>query len=234
GLARGYLNRPGLSAERFVADPHGRPGARMYRTGDLARWRGDGTLEYLGRADQQVQLRGLRIELGEIPAVLARHEAVRDAAVIVRDDRLIAYIAGGGVDSAELRRFAARHLPEHMVPAAVVELDALPLTANGKLDRRALPAPDFSAKVSSRTPRTPQEETRAWLFAEVLGLARVGVGGGFSAPGGSSTTAIPPVSRARRSGLVITPREVFQQRRVEELPAVARPAGEGEDVEAEA
>ena len=234
GLARGYLNRPGLSAERFVADPHGRPGARMYRTGDLARWRGDGTLEYLGRADQQVQLRGFRIELGEIQAVLARHEAVRDAAVIVRDDRLIAYVAGGGVDSAELRRFAARHLPDHMVPAAVVELDALPLTANGKLDRRALPAPDFSAKVSSRTPRTPEEETLAGLFAEVLGLERVGVDDGFFDLGGDSIIAIQLVSRARRSGLVITPREVFQHQTVEELAAVARPAGEGEDVEAEA
>ncbi|WP_229807971.1 amino acid adenylation domain-containing protein, partial [Actinomadura livida] len=238
GLARGYLNRPGLSAERFVADPFGGPGTRMYRTGDLGRWRRDGTLEYLGRADQQVQLRGFRIELGEIQAVLTRHEAVRDAAVLVRDDRLVAYVvgttAGSGADSAELRRFAAGSLPDYMVPAAVVGLDALPLTSNGKLDRAALPAPDFAAKVSSRAPRTPEEETLAGLFAEVLGLERVGVDDGFFDLGGDSIIAIQLVSRARRSGLVVTPREVFQHQTVEELAAVARPAGEGEEIEAEA
>ncbi|TDC90506.1 non-ribosomal peptide synthetase [Actinomadura sp. 7K507] len=233
GLARGYLNRPGLSAERFVADPHGRPGTRMYRTGDLARWRRDGTLEYLGRADQQVQLRGFRIELGEIQAVLTRHEAVRDAAVIVRDDRLVAYVAATGVDSSELRRFAGVSLPGHMVPAAVVELDALPLTANGKLDHKALPAPDFAAKVSSRAPRTSEEEILAGLFAEVLGLERVGADDGFFDLGGDSIIAIQLVSRARQSGLVITPRDVFQHQTVEELAAVSRPVGEGERVEAE-
>ncbi|MFI8546244.1 amino acid adenylation domain-containing protein [Spirillospora sp. NPDC077959] len=234
GLARGYLNRPGLSAERFVADPHGRPGTRMYRTGDVGRWRRDGTLEYLGRADQQVQLRGFRIELGEIQAVLTRHEAVRDAAVVVRDDRLVAYVAGSGVDASELRRFAGQDLPDYMVPAAVVELDALPLTVNGKLDRKALPAPDFAAKVSSRAPRTSEEEVLAGLFAEVLGLERVGVGDGFFDLGGDSIIAIQLVSRARQSGLVITPREVFQHQTVEELAATARPVGEGERVDAEA
>ncbi|TDC44700.1 amino acid adenylation domain-containing protein, partial [Actinomadura sp. KC345] len=210
GLARGYLNRPALSAERFVADPHGGPGTRMYRTGDLGRWRRDGTLEYLGRADQQVQLRGFRIEPGEIEAVLTRHEAVRDAAVIVRDDRLIAYVVGSGIDSSELRRFAGGSLPGHMVPAVVVELDALPLTVNGKLDRPALPAPDFAARVSSRAPRTSEEEILAGLFAEVLGLERVGADDGFFDLGGDSIIAIQLVSRARRSGLVITPRDVFQ------------------------
>ncbi|NVI92301.1 non-ribosomal peptide synthetase [Actinomadura sp. BRA 177] len=234
GLARGYLNRSGLSAERFVADPHGKPGTRMYRTGDLGRWRRDGTLEYLGRADQQVQLRGFRIELGEIQAVLTRHDAVRDAAVIVRDDRLIAYVAADGIDTADLRRFAGRSLPDYMIPAAVVELDALPLTSNGKLDRMALPAPDFAAKVSSRAPRTPQEETLAGLFAEVLGLERVGIDDGFFDLGGDSIIAIQLVSRARQSGLVITPREVFQHQTVEELAAAAKPVGEGERVEAEA
>ncbi|TDD88148.1 amino acid adenylation domain-containing protein [Actinomadura darangshiensis] len=233
GLARGYLNRPGLSAERFVADPHGRPGTRMYRTGDLGRRRPDGGLEYLGRADQQVQLHGFRIEPGEIQAVLAKHEDVRDAAVVVRDDRLVAYVVASGVDAAGLRRFAGRTLPDHMVPAAVVELDALPLTSNGKLDRKALPAPDFAAKVSSRAPRTPEEETLARLFAEVLGLDRVGIDDGFFDLGGDSIIAIQLVSRARRSGLVITPREVFQHQTVEELAATARPAGEGERVEAE-
>ncbi|HWB36608.1 MAG TPA: amino acid adenylation domain-containing protein, partial [Rugosimonospora sp.] len=234
GLARGYLNRPALSAERFVADPHGKPGTRMYRTGDVGRWLNDGRLEYLGRSDQQVQLRGFRIELGEIESALARHDAVSDVAVIVRDDRLVAYVAGSGVDTAELRRFAAKDLPDYMVPAAVVELEALPLTVNGKLDRKALPAPDFAGRVSSRAPRTAEEETLARLFAEVLGLERVGIDDGFFDLGGDSIIAIQLVSRARQSGLVITPRDVFQHQTVEELAAIAQPVGEGERVEAEA
>ncbi|MGW3774227.1 amino acid adenylation domain-containing protein [Actinomadura verrucosospora] len=234
GLARGYLNRPALSAERFVADPHGEPGTRMYRTGDVGRWLAGGRLEYLGRGDRQVQLRGFRIEPGEIESALVRHEAVTDAAVIVRDDRLVAYVAGSGADAAELRRFVGRELPDYMVPAAVVELDALPLTSNGKLDRKALPAPDFGAKVSSRAPRTEQEETLARLFAEVLGLERVGIDDGFFDLGGDSIIAIQLVSRARQSGLVITPREVFQHQTVEELAATAEPVGEGKEIEAEA
>ncbi|MBG6090821.1 non-ribosomal peptide synthetase [Actinomadura viridis] len=230
GLARGYLNRPDLTAERFVADPYGVPGARMYRTGDLGRWLPDGRLEYLGRSDQQVQLRGFRIEPGEIEGVLARHEAVSDVAVVVRDDRLIAYIVG---TDTGLREYAAGHLPSHMVPAAVVELDALPLTANGKLDRAALPAPDFAAKVSGQAPRTPQEEILAGLFAEVLGLERVGVGDGFFELGGDSIIAIQLVSRARQAGLVISPREVFQHQTVEQLAALARPVDEADTFEAE-
>ncbi|XRQ13791.1 amino acid adenylation domain-containing protein [Actinomadura welshii] len=240
GLARGYLDRPGLSAERFVADPFGEPGTRMYRTGDLGRWLDGGRLEYrcrleyLGRADQQVQLRGFRIELGEIESALARHDAVSDAAVVVRDERLVAYVVGSGIDSAELRRFAGKDLPDYMVPAVVVELDALPLTVNGKLDRTALPAPDFTAKTSSRAPRTPEEETLARLFAEVLGLERVGIDDGFFDLGGDSIIAIQLVSRARQSGLVVTPRDVFQHQTVEGLAATARPVGEGEEIEAEA
>ncbi|MGK5552278.1 amino acid adenylation domain-containing protein [Actinomadura kijaniata] len=236
GLARGYLNRPGLTAERFVANPFSRSGERMYRTGDLGRWRRDGRLEYLGRSDQQVQLRGFRIEPGEVEAALARHDSVADVAVIVRDRRMLAYavpVDGGEIDPAELRRFAGRTLPDHMVPAAVVPLDALPLTVNGKLDRKALPDPDFSANVSSRAPRTPEEETIAALFAEVLGLERVGAEDGFFDLGGDSIIAIQLVSRARQSGLVITPRDVFQHQTVAELAAVARPAGEGEETEAE-
>ncbi|MFG2001070.1 condensation domain-containing protein [Spirillospora sp. NPDC048911] len=231
GLARGYLDRHALTAERFVADPYGKPGTRMYRTGDLGRWRRDGNLEYLGRSDQQVQLRGFRIELGEIESALARHESVSDVAVIVRDDRLIAYAVGTGIDPAELRRFAGRDLPDHMIPATVVRLDALPLTSNGKLDRKALPDPDFSAKVSSRAPRTADEETLANLFAEVLGLERVGIDDGFFDLGGDSIIAIQLVSRVRQSGLVISPRDVFQHQTVEELAATARPVGD--EVEAE-
>ncbi|MGI5163448.1 amino acid adenylation domain-containing protein [Spirillospora sp. CA-253888] len=236
GLARGYLNRAALTAERFVADPHGKPGTRMYRTGDLARWRNSGELEYLGRADQQVQLRGFRIELGEVESALSRHPSVADVAVIVRDQRMLAYAVpaeGAEIDPAGLRRFVNETLPDYMVPATVTALGALPLTSNGKLDRKALPDPDFSAKVSGRAPRTPEEETLAALFAEVLGLERVGVDDGFFDLGGDSIIAIQLVSRARQSGLVISPREVFQHQTVEELAAVARPVGEDERVEAE-
>ncbi|TYB42714.1 non-ribosomal peptide synthetase [Actinomadura chibensis] len=233
GLARGYLNRPALSAERFVADPFGAPGTRMYRTGDLGRWLKDGTLEYLGRSDQQIQLRGFRIESGEVEAVLARHDTVSDVAVIVRDERLIAYVTGSGIDPAELRREAAKVLPDYMVPAAVVELDALPLTANGKLDRNALPDAGTAIRVSAREPRTTEEEILAVLFAEVLGLERVGVDDGFFDLGGDSIIAIQLVSRARRSGLVITPRDVFQYQTVEELAATAKPVGDGDGIEPE-
>ncbi|MEV4257412.1 amino acid adenylation domain-containing protein, partial [Spirillospora sp. NPDC049652] len=237
GLARGYLNRPGLTAERFVADPFGKSGERMYRTGDLGRWRKDGTLEYLGRADQQVQLRGFRIELGEVESALVRHETVADAAVVLRDEKLIAYAVpstpGLELDASELRRFVNATLPDHMVPATVVTLDALPLTSNGKLDRKALPAPDFHAKTDSRAPRTPEEETLTALYAEVLGLEKVGIDDGFFDLGGDSIIAIQLVSRARQQGLVISPRDVFQHQTVVELAAVAQPVGEAEQAETE-
>ncbi|MFD3716954.1 amino acid adenylation domain-containing protein, partial [Streptomyces sp. NPDC058677] len=142
GLARGYLGRPALTSERFVADPFGPPGARMYRTGDLARWTTQGELEYLGRADDQVKVRGFRIELGEIQTALTGHPHLTQAAVIVRDDRLIAYTTGTPVSPQDLRTHLAQTLPDYMIPAAFVTLDALPLTANGKLDRKALPTPD--------------------------------------------------------------------------------------------
>ncbi|ANB09091.1 hypothetical protein SAM40697_5134 [Streptomyces ambofaciens] len=198
GLARGYLNRPGLTAERFVADPYGAPGTRMYRSGDLARRHTDGELEYLGRADDQVKVRGFRIELGEIQTALVQHPAVTQAAVIVREDRLIAYTTGETVPADELRTHLAQSLPAYMVPSAFVSLDTIPLTANGKLDRKALPDPDRdSANTSARAPRTPHEEVLAHLFADILGLERVGIDDSFFDLGGHSLLATRLVSRIR-------------------------------------
>ncbi|MFJ9033252.1 amino acid adenylation domain-containing protein [Streptomyces sp. NPDC102274] len=229
GLARGYWGRGALTAERFVACPYGVPGERMYRTGDLVRWNADGALEYCGRGDGQVKVRGFRIEPGEVEAALSRHRSVARAAVVVREDqpggkRLVAYAVpapGHGLDPAELRRFAAGTLPEFMVPAAVVELAALPLTGNGKVDRAALPAPDCVETGPANVPRTTREAVLHRLFAEVLGVSRVGVDDSFFDLGGDSIMSIQLVGRARRAGLVLTPREVFELKTVERLAAAA-------------
>jgi amino acid adenylation domain-containing protein len=235
GVARGYLNRPALTAERFVPDPYGPPGSRLYRSGDLGRWRHDGTLEFLGRLDEQVKIRGFRIEPGEIQAVLERHPQVAQATVIAREDhpgqrQLVGYVVPAHADRpqpAALRRYLAEHLPDYMVPAAVVLLDALPLTPNGKIDRKALPAPDFTAQASSRDPQTPNEHALAALFAEVLGLPRVGIDDDFFALGGHSLLAMRLASRIRTTLNVELPvRTLFEAPSVAQLAARLQAPGE--------
>ncbi|AXV74752.1 hypothetical protein CJO75_17545 (plasmid) [Ralstonia solanacearum] len=237
GVARGYLNRPGLTAERFVADPFGAPGARLYRSGDLGRWRHDGTLEFLGRIDEQVKIRGFRIEPGEVQAVLEQHPEVAQATVIAREDQpgnrqLVGYAVAAEhtqPEPAALRRYLAEHLPDYMVPAAVVMLEALPLTPNGKIDRKALPAPDFTAQSSAREAQTPNERALAGLFAEVLGLPRVGIDDDFFALGGHSLLATRLISRIRTTLQIgLSVRALF------EAPSVARLAARLERADASA
>ena len=232
GLARGYWGRPDQTADRFIPDPvSGEPGQRLYRTGDLTRHLPDGAVEFLGRLDHQVKVRGFRIELEEIEGALARHPRIRQAVVLAREDRpgdkrLVAYLVTreGDPDAAELRSFLGASLPDYMVPAAFVVLSELPLTPNGKLDRKALPAPDLGRLdpgIDYAAPRTPREAALAAIWAEVLGVERVGIHDSFFALGGDSILSIQVVSRAHRAGMRLTPRQLFLHPTVADLAPLA-------------
>lgn len=228
-LAREYLNRPDLTAERFSLDPFGGPGERLYRTGDLAKYREDGTIEYLGRRDDQVKVRGHRVELGEIESVLLRHEELREAAVVVREDaggerRLVGYVVPEtrpGPAAAELRDFVRRYVPEFMVPVAFVELDALPLGATGKIDRRALPAPDSRQGVERELviPRTETERRLVRIWQDVIGITEpIGIDDDFFGLGGHSLLAVRLVARVERSfGVKVPLATLFEDATVQRM-----------------
>jgi non-ribosomal peptide synthase protein (TIGR01720 family) len=238
GLARDYLNRPELTAERFVPNPFSHPAssdargdARMYLTGDVVRYLPDGNIEFLGRMDRQVKIHGFRVELGEIETLLRQHSTVRECAVALREDvpgdrRLIAYVVPSqpAFSDGELRRFLQLQLPEYMIPAAFVPLHALPLTPSGKVDSRALPPPDRSRSempTGFAAPRTPAEQTLAAIWADVIGIDRVGINDNFFELGGDSILSIQVVARANQAGLKLTPRQIFQYQTIARLAAEA-------------
>ncbi|WP_458375708.1 non-ribosomal peptide synthetase [Pseudomonas pergaminensis] len=229
GLAQGYHQRPGMTAERFVADPFARKGGRLYRTGDLVRQRADGLVEYLGRIDHQVKIRGFRIELGEIETRLLEHDAVREAVVLALDSpsgkQLVAYLVSDAEHGAlrdALKAHLKAQLPDYMVPAHLIVLDSMPLTANGKLDRRALPQPDPEANRQTYVaPRNELESTLAAIWCAVLNVQQVGLDDNFFELGGDSILSIQVVSRARQAGIHFSPRDLFQHQTVQTLAAVA-------------
>ncbi|MCD2156620.1 non-ribosomal peptide synthase/polyketide synthase, partial [Rhodococcus cerastii] len=227
-VTRGYHRRPGLSADRFVANPHGLPGERMYRTGDVVRWTDQYQVEYVGRNDFQVKIRGFRIELGEIDAALTAHSDVEFAATMGTTlasgaPALVSYVFVGkesAVSSADLSEFVSRTLPAHMVPASIMVLTDMPLTPAGKLDRKALPEPVFEVK-EFRAPTTEMERILSEVFADVLGLDQIGTDDSFFAQGGDSIMSIQLVSRAKARGVLFTPKDVFENKTVAELAEVA-------------
>ena len=242
GLARGYLHKPELTAEKFIPNPFSvEPGARMYRTGDLARYLPDGNIEFLGRIDHQVKVRGFRVELGEIEAILSQHPSVSDAVVVVHEDspgdpltgagkRLVAYVVTQPeveLSANDLRSALKAALPEYMLPAIFIFLDHLPLTPNGKVDRKALPAPSQERRelaVNYVAPRTPVEETLAQIWANILGVKQVGIHDNFFELGGDSLASMHMVSRAHQAGLDLALKQVFQFQTIAELAEVVKTA----------
>ncbi|NHN76929.1 amino acid adenylation domain-containing protein [Azotobacter chroococcum] len=232
-LARGYHGRPGLSAERFVANPFDAAGGRLYRTGDIARWNAQGQLEYLGRADHQVKVRGFRIELGEIEAQLLARPEVREAVVVALAGpggaRLVGYVAGDAPDAQRLRAGLGEELPEYMVPAAIVVLEALPLNANGKIDRKALPDPGLADDREYAPPQGETEQALARIWAEVLGVERVGRHDNFFERGGHSLAAVQVAARAQGAlHAAVTVRDLFQWPVLAELAAHAAATAAGD------
>ena len=234
GVARGYLRRPDLTEERFIADPFQNARGKLYRTGDLARWLPNGDLEYLGRIDHQVKIRGFRIELGEIEAILGQHSAVRDVAVVAREDvpgekRLVAYVvAQEDIAIGELRDFLSATLPDYMLPSAFVRLKSLPLTSNGKLDRSALPVPDNARPAMAKrlvAPRTSIEKTLGDIWSAVLGVETIGVHDNFFELGGDSILSIQVIVRARQAGLQLTTAELFKHPTVAALATICSTIG---------
>jgi amino acid adenylation domain-containing protein/non-ribosomal peptide synthase protein (TIGR01720 family) len=242
GVGRGYLNRAEMTAERYVPDPYvGEAGARMYRTGDRVRMREDGNIEYMGRGDEQVKVRGMRVELGEIEGVLAEHERVREVVVMARegvgggtDKRLVAYVVGTGregISTRELQEYVRERLPLYMMPSVFVEMESMPLTPNGKIDRRALPAPEVdrtAAEGKYVAPRTAVEEVLAGIWSEVLGIESVGVHDNFFELGGDSILSIRIIAKANQAHLRLMPRQLFEHQTIAELASVARPSGDVE------
>ncbi len=239
GLARGYHNRSELTAEKFIRDPFStKPGARLYKTGDLARYLPDGNIEYLGRLDHQVKIRGFRIELGEIEAVLGQHAAVQETVVIAREDapgdkRIVAYLVGSGETAptvSELRSYLKQKLPEYMIPSAFVFLKAMPLSPNGKADRKALPAPDQNRPELNEAfvaPQTESEKILAEIWSEVLEVKQIGIHDNFFELGGDSIRAIQLLARAQKKGLNITLEQLFEQQTIQKLIEKLQPEQAG-------
>jgi amino acid adenylation domain-containing protein/non-ribosomal peptide synthase protein (TIGR01720 family) len=226
GLSRGYLGRPGLTGQRFVPNPYGPPSSRLYRTGDLARYLSDGNLEFVGRTDDQVKIRGFRIELAEIEQVLHGHESIADCVIVAREDgerkHLVAYVVareqGATLDTAALREYLATNLPDYMVPALFVQLPQLPVTPNGKIDRRALPAPNTSEHPQElATPRTPVEEALEQIWCEILNLEHVGIHDNFFEIGGDSIAALQIVARAGHEGIKITVKGMIEHQTIAQI-----------------